>query len=130
MTEPDIIHSNRPHQVSIPEGSHVAVSKTGTPQEPSVHKNYRAGGGEDIPPDIPDRMSPASSDDQTNRMTPGEVTPLPERTDLTKAPIGTQPDARGMDAPLPVHHETATTAAASPPPPSTAASNEVSGTRG
>ena len=107
MTEPEIIHSNRPHQVSIPEGSHVAVSKTGTPQEPSVHKNYRAGGGEDIPPDIPDRMSSDSQDDRTNRKMPGEVGPLPERTDLTKAPINTQADARASMLPTRAPQETA-----------------------
>jgi hypothetical protein len=94
MTEPDIIHS-------IPEGSHVAVSKTGTPQEPSVHKNYRAGGGEDIPLDIPDRMSPASPVDRTNRMTPGEDAPLSERTDLAKTHLNTQADARAMVPPPP-----------------------------
>ena len=123
MTEPDIIHSNRPHQVSIPEGSHVAVSKTGTPQEPSVHKNYRAGGGEEIPPDIPDRMSPAPQEDRTHRTTPGEGLHAPERTDLAKAPLSHQGDARGMVASSPVPHETtsfsvATQAPSSPIAPS------------
>lgn len=96
MTEPDIIHSNRPHQVSIPEGSHVAVSKTGTPQEPSVHKNYRAGGGEEIPPDIPDRMSPAPQEDRAHRTTP----------------LSHQGDARGMVASSPVPHETTSSSTA------------------
>ena len=112
MTEPDIIHSNRPQQVSIPEGSHVAVSKTGTPQEPSVHKNYRAGGGEEIPPDIPDRMSPAPQEDRAHRTTPGEGLHAPERTDLAKTPLSHQGDARGMVASSPVPHETTSSSTA------------------
>ena len=58
--EPEIIHSNQPHQVSIPEGSHVAVAKTGTPQEPSVHKNYRPGTAQE-PVQAPDRYAPDTS---------------------------------------------------------------------
>lgn len=99
MTEPDIIHSNRPHQVSIPEGSHVAVSKTGTPQEPSVHKNYRAGGDE---PDLPaaDRSSPAPASLPADRMAHLHEAQAPDHTDLSKVPLPTQADARATERPI------------------------------
>jgi hypothetical protein len=38
MSEPDIIRSDRPHEVTIPEGSNKALAKTAAQQEPSVRK--------------------------------------------------------------------------------------------
>ena len=99
MSEPDIIHSNHPHQVSIPEGSHVAVAKTATAQEPSVHKNYRPGTGEEQTDQVPDRFSPDAREAPPPRPVEVAVTQAPERTDLAKAPLTTPDDARVHQVP-------------------------------
>ena len=46
MSEPEIIRNDRPHEVTIPEGSNKALAKTAAQQEPSVRKVLREGGDE------------------------------------------------------------------------------------
>ena len=96
--EPEIIHSNQPHQVSIPEGSHVAVAKTGTPQEPSVHKNYRPGTAQE-PEQAPDRYSPDTSQEPAARMAGSTPAEVPDRTNLAKTPLQTPVDRMASDVP-------------------------------
>ena len=100
MSEPDIIHTNHPHQVSIPEGSHVAVAKTGTPQEPSVHKNYRPGTAQESE-QAPDRYSPDTSQEPAARMAGSTPAEVPDRTNLAKTPSQTPLDRTVPDVAAP-----------------------------
>jgi len=61
MSDTDIIRTDRPHEVSIPEGSHMAVAKTATQQEASIRKNYRQEGGQDDAHIVPDKYLRDSS---------------------------------------------------------------------
>lgn len=56
MSEPDIIRSERQHEVTIPEGSNKALAKTAAQQEPSVRKVLNEGGGEVIEHILPDKF--------------------------------------------------------------------------
>ncbi len=56
MSEPDIIRSDRQHEVTIPEGSNKALAKTAAQQEPSVRKVLNEGGGEIIEHILPDKF--------------------------------------------------------------------------
>ena len=62
MTEDNIIRQDRPHEVNIPEGSHMAVAKTATPQEASVRKVYEHAGGEEVEHIAPDKFVSDASD--------------------------------------------------------------------
>ena len=86
MTEPEIIHSEKAHEISIPEGSHMAISKTATPQEPSVRKTYRAGGGE------------ADSESEADRMATQDQGFVSDR--LAHADTGIAPDHMASDHPV------------------------------
>jgi hypothetical protein len=56
MSEPDIIRSDRPHEVTIPEGSNKALAKTAAQQEPSVRKVLNEAGGEEVEHILPDKF--------------------------------------------------------------------------
>lgn len=43
MNDDGIFRNERPHEVVMPEGSHIAVSKTGEKTEPSVRKVFQEG---------------------------------------------------------------------------------------
>lgn len=63
MTEEDnIIRQERPHEVTIPEGSHMAVAKTAAQQEASVRKVYQNEGGEEVEHIAPDKFVSDASD--------------------------------------------------------------------
>jgi hypothetical protein len=126
--EPEIIHSNRPHQVSIPEGSHVAVAKTGTPQEPSVHKNYRPGTAQESE-QAPDRYSPDTLQEPTARMAGSTPAEVPDRTNLAKTPLQTPVDRMASDVPAAKPASGVTPAAPPaqvPPPPAPASAQDSS----
>lgn len=56
MSDPDIIRSDRPHEVTIPEGSNKALAKTAAQQEPSVRKVLNEAGGEEVEHILPDKF--------------------------------------------------------------------------
>ncbi len=56
MSEPTIIRSDHPHEVTIPEGSNKALAKTAAQQEPSVRKVLNEEGGEVIEHILPDKF--------------------------------------------------------------------------
>ena len=56
MSEDNIIRQERPHEVTIPDGSHMAVAKTAVQQEASVRKVYDHAGGEDVEHIAPDKF--------------------------------------------------------------------------
>ena len=99
MEEPEVIHSQRKHEVSIPEGSHVAVSKTATPQEPSVRKVLRTGGGEESEHKPEDRFAQNEEHQGASRTVSHADEVQPERTDLAKKPLHSSDDRLRSDAP-------------------------------
>ena len=125
--EPEIIHSNRPHQVSIPEGSHVAVAKTGTPQEPSVHKNYRPGTAQE-PVQAPDRYARDTSQEPAARMAGSTPAEVPDRTNLAKPPLQTPSERTVSDVPaaMPPGVPNAAQPAQVVPPPAPASAQDSS----
>lgn len=67
MSEPNIIRSDRPHEVTIPEGSNKALAKTATQQEPSVRKVMREEGGEQVEEILPDKFVSVTPDELETR---------------------------------------------------------------
>lgn len=48
MPDDNIIRPERPHEVTVPEGSYMAVAKTALPQEASVRKVLKEESGEEV----------------------------------------------------------------------------------
>jgi hypothetical protein len=97
MEESEVIHSQRKHEVSMPEGSHVAVSKTATPQEPSVRKVFRNEAGEGSEPIAEDRFANDQDHAGLDRMANSMDTGLEDRTDLAKNPLESTNTIIGSD---------------------------------
>ncbi len=115
MSDPEIFHSNQPHQVSIPDGSHMAVAKTATQQEPSVHKVYRPGGGEEIEEIHPDHIVSSQTAEAPPRIERVAETAKADRTNLAKTPLSTPTEARAA-AELPATNQAVAPKVLAPPP--------------
>lgn len=117
MSEPTIVRSDHPHEVTIPEGSNKALAKTAAQQEPSVRKVLNEEGGEVIEHILPDKFvsdTPQALDSRpdkfvnadaaANTQVPDQYVKVAERkgpADATAVPrsAGASPAALGATLP-------------------------------
>lgn len=86
MSDSEIFRSDQAHEVTIPEGSRMAVAKTATPQGPQIKKTYKAEGGEEEEVILPDKFVSATPDDFGKRPDKFVSAPEADRQTLLKVP--------------------------------------------
>jgi hypothetical protein len=110
MKDSEIFRSDQAHEVTIPEGSRMAVAKTATPQGPSVKKNFKAEGVEEEII-LPDKIISAKTEEFGKL--PDKFVSAPETERLNRLKVPVEQQAEHLEA-LPVQIQVPTNLAKAP----------------